>query len=194
MDLHFKVEKVQRQRQKMQGASTSAPQYNATGGCGGGGKGGDKGPKRGPGNCNQWMQSGACSRNDEPGGCVYTHRELANAKVSLKEKEKTAVAARAETRKVKAKTAAAAKEEIKETKEVKVKREDDLQLRETGPSRARRRRMLNRQHQVSVLASVVIGIKIPAGTATIACSTIHQHARIGRKDIVRKVRHALTGT
>ena len=47
--------------------------------------------------------------------------ELAKAKVSLKEKEKTAVAARAEIRKVKAKTAVAVKEEMKDTKVVKVR-------------------------------------------------------------------------
>ena len=78
IDMHLDIEKKYRQRQKLQGTATHGSQYNATkggGGGGGGGKGGGRGgqPRRGPGKCNQWMQSGACSRVNKPGGCEYTH-------------------------------------------------------------------------------------------------------------------------
>ena len=182
----------------MIGTATQATQYNATGGRGGGGKG-DKGPKRGPGKCNQWMQSGACSRSDEPGGvCIHISQrieELAKETAKEKAKEKTAVAAKEQIRKGKAKTAVAAKEEKNEIKREKAKREDGLQRRQTALSRAHRRRMPDRKQQLPpALASVLIGIKIPARTAINACFITRQHAETGKRVLARKVRDALTGT
>ena len=106
------------------------------------------------------------------------------------------MAARAETKeKEKEKTAVAAKEEIGETKELKAKNEEDPQLKGMVPRRrARKRRQRDRRQLPPALASVLIGIRMYARTARTACSTIRQHARIGRKATVRKEKHAHTGT
>ena len=132
-------------------------------------------------------------------GGVHTHiskrtNELEEARAIRRVKEKTAVAAKEEIRKEKAKTAVAVKEEKKEIKRAKVKREDGLQRRQTALSRAHRRRMPDRRQQQLALASVPIGIRIPARTAINACLITHRHAGTGRKAIAKKVRHALTGT